>query len=389
MNQSPDFKVLHISTSTVGGAGRAATSLHNALRISGIDSQIFYLARSKRVLGTKLSLNRNLAERMRSKLFTLYSRIMSRKVLFSIFSSKNNSLTKLVAHHDPEKTIIHFHNWFNSGNYLQFRQLSNMGFCLIFTLHDERFYTGGCHYAISCEGFKTECAKCPLLPQILNYIPKYSLKHTQHMTEDLNLSFIAPSGWIKDRANTSLILRDYPIVQIANYISIINNSNDLWIKENKKSDTNKLILGVASMDPFDPIKGGTLVQKLLQKKDEIDFEILLLVDYLDKDLFWQSIDYLLVASKIDNSPNVVHEAKLRGIPIITTAVGGIAEMLSEFDLILKDDQPTTIIESMKQVLMPPTIEMRNLIIQDFESFRQNAVNSHIEFYKAVLFNRPI
>ena len=51
--------------------------------------------------------------------------------------------------------------------------------------------------------------------------------------------------------------------------------------------------------------------------------------------FWNSLNCLLAPSIADNSPNVIHEAKQFGLPIIATEVGGITEMLfSDMDTLI-------------------------------------------------------
>ena len=45
--------------------------------------------------------------------------------------------------------------------------------------------------------------------------------------------------------------------------------------------------------------------------------------------FYSSIDILLVLSRMDNSPNVIHEAHSVGIPVIATKIGGISELLND------------------------------------------------------------
>jgi glycosyltransferase involved in cell wall biosynthesis len=68
-------------------------------------------------------------------------------------------------------------------------------------------------------------------------------------------------------------------------------------------------------------------------------EISYLFDYRNEvngnDIFWSSIDCLMILSKADNSPNVIHEAKINGIPIIGSNVGGISELLnSKYDFLI-------------------------------------------------------
>jgi glycosyltransferase involved in cell wall biosynthesis len=90
-------------------------------------------------------------------------------------------------------------------------------------------------------------------------------------------------------------------------------------------------VGVASANPNDPLKGGDLIYELekILKRNVNDIEIVYLANFpSEKDFdFWINLDCLLVPSRGDNSPNVIHEAKQFGLPIIATNVGGITEML--------------------------------------------------------------
>ena len=65
------------------------------------------------------------------------------------------------------------------------------------------------------------------------------------------------------------------------------------------------------------------------EKNSIDIEIVYLANFSKEKYFdfWNSLNCLLVPSRADNSPNVIHEAKQFGLPIIATKVGGITEML--------------------------------------------------------------
>lgn len=109
----------------------------------------------------------------------------------------------------------------------------------------------------------------------------------------------------------------------------------------KAIDTGKNIfrIGVASANPDDPLKGGDLIyelEKILKTKVN-DIEIVYLANYSSEKYFdfWISLDCLLVPSRGDNSPNVIHEAKQFGLPIIATEVGGITEMLfSDMDTLI-------------------------------------------------------
>jgi glycosyltransferase involved in cell wall biosynthesis len=94
-------------------------------------------------------------------------------------------------------------------------------------------------------------------------------------------------------------------------------------------------VGVASMDPSSFIKGGDIIQEILNSPSLVNFEFLYLADFSKKGRsteFWAQIDCLLVPSRADNSPNVILEAKSLRIPIIASDVGGIPELLDEADV---------------------------------------------------------
>jgi glycosyltransferase involved in cell wall biosynthesis len=81
--------------------------------------------------------------------------------------------------------------------------------------------------------------------------------------------------------------------------------------------------------------------------------------------FWNLIDYLLVPSVLDNSPNVIHEAKILGIPVIATKVGGIGELLNlhyDYEVDLTDDTHNAIVQIIEKIISEnPKINTEQII----------------------------
>jgi len=108
----------------------------------------------------------------------------------------------------------------------------------------------------------------------------------------------------------------------------------------------------------------------------------------DSDLFWGAIDFLCVPSNADNSPNVIHEAKLLGIPVLATQVGGIPELLDKnFDIELESpeaelDSVVTRMKKNLQLLENP--ESRRLSISTFHKLVGSALDDHIVLYSEIL-----
>jgi glycosyltransferase involved in cell wall biosynthesis len=108
------------------------------------------------------------------------------------------------------------------------------------------------------------------------------------------------------------------------------------------------------------LKGGDLTDALLQeiKLRRIPADMLFLRDFSDQkdgmESFWSSIDFLLVLSRADNSPNVIHEARIHGVPVIGTDVGGIPELLDNaFDIKIeaKDAEVPFLTELIENLLL--------------------------------------
>ena len=101
--------------------------------------------------------------------------------------------------------------------------------------------------------------------------------------------------------------------------------------------------------------------------------------------FWLKIDYLLVVSRADNSPNVIHEAKLLGIPVIATEVGGITELLNEGqDIFISDNDQVVeqILSSLKKISSFPSNIKANKIIRDYRDYTNRSLENLIEIYES-------
>jgi glycosyltransferase involved in cell wall biosynthesis len=150
------------------------------------------------------------------------------------------------------------------------------------------------------------------------------------------------------------------------------------------------------MDSKSWIKGGDLVSALKMKyQDGAKYEFFALADFRDYRDFWKSIDLLLVPSRADNSPNVIHEAKLWGIPVISSNVGGIPEILSHgFDksIRLEDLSVEAIDCEIGQVLKSPlTIDLRRKVAESHKKYLDTSITKHVSLYENILrkkgFNR--
>ena len=103
--------------------------------------------------------------------------------------------------------------------------------------------------------------------------------------------------------------------------------------------------------------------------------------------FWQNIDYLLVLSRAENSPNVIHEAKQNGIPIIASNVGGITELLSkDYDIGLDAGNlnPAKITEVFENILKSQKPLLQQIQMQnEFNHYTKGSLSGHINLYNLI------
>lgn len=394
---SHPFKILHLSTGSSGGAGIAARRLSEALCEYGLDSQFISLQRKNFIPGpNEIGIQRSLISRFISAIFVRVNSVISTRIPFSIFSWNAYDYKRLSKLGLPSNTILHIHNWYNLINFREISKLSNLGYKIVFTMHDQRVFTGGCHTAYACVGFHSNCKTCPHVSSLVSKIPSMNLRHMIKNGKGFlkRAIFIAPSYWIQHEARKSNLLKDMRIEFIPNTL----HSHFLYLnaRRNFKFNSGHIYLGVASVDRKSFIKGGETVE-LLQKyfmanKLKISF-IYLSDSTVQQDpiqFFWHKIDFLFVPSKIDNSPNVIHEAKRIGLPVIATKVGGITELLDEeFDVPLEENFDfSLLVKSLQEYYSLSDYEKRRLKMQkNFNLYVDNVIERHVRVYNEIFYDK--
>jgi glycosyltransferase involved in cell wall biosynthesis len=344
--QSP--RVLHLATSLAGGAGIATRRIVEAQINQGINAQLS----AANYLGSKLEahesiLPRSSLNKFKSKTLTLFqTKLMQKNELlvtpFSVNSVKN--WNKKVRDID----VIHLHAFYNLIKLETLEELSSIA-PIVITMHDQRLFTGGCHYSMDCDGYKRECGRCPQVHTIFNRVPGAQLKKSIQSLSTLNqITIISPSTWLARLAEDSNLL-------FGKKVAVINNPVPNLFRPGIKETSNRndaLRIGFISENLNNPYKGINVLADALNRLPtdsnvEIKFigkgphpEILSGVKIsqtysnnpndIAKEI--RSCDAIVVPSYQDNSPSVVSESLMSGVPVIGSRVGGITEILDEFQL---------------------------------------------------------
>jgi len=259
------MKVLHISYCDDGeGAAIAANRLCEALIDIGVETKLlvkrkvggkpFVIKAGHGILSNALSLLKTGLDILVSK-----SICVDRSIYFSLPLLSSLKLTSEV--YDAE--IIHLH-WVNRGflNLVDLYNLSKIGRPVFITMHDNWYYTAGCHMVGQCDGFITGCKRCPvsrakLLTSIVAKLKKQIIGRAK------NFHFIAISEKMKTLSKTSYILESVDPIHLPNCIDTeIFKPRD---KETSRSVFNlpfeKIIILFLVSD--DPRKGMEYVIKLM------------------------------------------------------------------------------------------------------------------------------
>jgi glycosyltransferase involved in cell wall biosynthesis len=243
--------------------------------------------------------------------------------------------------------LVHIHANYNFVNLKDITELANQ-IPTIITLHDQRFFTGGCHYSYECEGFTGDCKNCPQVRSIFNILPEKSLNESvQAFEKMLNLEVIAPSKWISELALKSRVLGKKKIWTVSNPVPDVFKP-----KQFLGTAKDSLRVGFISQDLNNPYKGLDILLRAISKIEElIQIEVRLfghgkispqeiksrvIFSQFENDeqasIAYNSCDLIVVPSRQDNFPSVVTEALSCGVPVIGSNIGGISEVLDAFGL---------------------------------------------------------
>lgn len=222
---------------------------------------------------------------------------------------------------------------------------------VVWTLHDMRPFTGGCHYAFACERFTAECGQCPHLGSSDPADPSHAAASRQHAALSAwggRLHLVAPSQWLAREALRSRIFANRPV-------SVIPNSLDLNIFRFQEKaaararlglpvDT-RLILFIAH-DVTDPRKGFQQFRQAVEAVRDLAGVTVLTVGanrppaldlgftHLHSDctfdqerlnLMYAAADVTALPTRQDNLPNTMLESFASGTPVVGFSVGGVPD----------------------------------------------------------------
>lgn len=342
------MKVVHLSTTDFGGAYKAVERIQSSLRLYGVESKI--LVRS-RFFDTETT------EVINTPLRRFFSK--SRNLL-NLFLSKGDVVTDLfgtdMRHNqdilDADIIVLHWVNSFISDRSI--RQLMKLGKPIFWVMHDMWPFTGGCHYDLYCESYKSDCASCPMVKkQRLRNISAFNLKRKRNLFASMNITMIAISRWEQRCAQESFPLKGKKVIWISNPLNTgIFKPTDEQQElrgQYKIPEGKKVILFGADKALENATKGFSYLVEALRRMDgskyvavcfgkapekdriqlpNIDIKYLGTIQDEKKLAAWYSLADVFVAPSIQEAFGyTVCEALACGTPVTAFAVGGMLDQI--------------------------------------------------------------
>ncbi len=360
------MKIVLISTDDLrGGAARAAYRLQQGLRQIGQECQM--LVRYKRSPDENVVsiVDPHILEKSAEALL-LEGAIQQHYIDAHRTDISNSSFTLPYPGFDltglpqiQEADVINLHWVAHLQSPPTLRNLLSLHKPIVWTLHDEWPFTGGCHYSAGCEGYRHDCAACPQLADDVYELPSAVLQDKLAYFQDAHMTVVTPSRWLAERAAESKLFGAQRIEVIPNSVN-----TDVYLPIPKAEAKHRLGIGAevatllfGAQDGREKRKGFAVLLEALQAclgderiqklaangrlkvlslgRTAPDLATLSLpihsLGYTDSDeeicLAYSAADVFVLPSLEDNLPNTMLEAMSCGTPVIGSRVGGIPELV--------------------------------------------------------------
>lgn len=350
------MKILIVNTFDIlGGAARSAYRLHKSLLSAGIDSKM--LVQTKKSddytvisvygsskIGKAFSLIRPTLDQIPLNFYK--NRI---KTPFSPAWLPFSKVIEKIKEINPD--IVHLH-WI-AGGMIRIEDLAKINKPIVWTLHDNWAFTGGCHIKWSCERYTNSCGACPVLGSDKKYdLSKKVWIRKNKILKKINMVIVCPSKWLHDCSKKSSLLKDKRHKIIPNPIDADlfkpideSISRKIWnLPQDKK------LIAFGAISPTSDINKGfkELKEALYKIADKKNIELVVfgsskpknppdvgfkihylghLHDDISLIILYNAVDVMVVPSLQENLSNTIMESLACGTPVVAFNVGGNSDMI--------------------------------------------------------------
>lgn len=410
------MKILIINSSDIqGGAARAAYRLHRALLAEGIDSNMLVQRKNSddyTVIAPETKIQKGWC-RIRPTLDRLPVRFYRNRNK-TLFSPSWLPFSPILRHiNEIQPDLVHLH-WI-AGGMIRIEDIAKIKFPIVWSLHDDWAFTGGCHIKWDCEKYKEDCRACRVLGSKINSdLSQRIYRRKQKVFSKLEkLTVIGLSRWITNCAKKSSLFREISVINLPNLID-----SDIFSpipKEVAKSLLNlskkkKIVLCGAMQVCVDVNKGFKELSKALQKLNTEDIELTIfgstepctpppfqqtvrylghLHDDISLRVLYSAADVIVVPSLQENLSNAIMESLACGTPVVAFDVGGNSDLIEhqKTGYLARPFDADDLARGIDWILHAENYQelcknSRNKVLREFDS--QFVAKRYIQLYQDVL-----
>jgi len=224
---------------------------------------------------------------------------------------------------------------------------------IVWTMHDMKPFTGGCHFSAGCQKYQSDCSNCPQLITDPHSLTSQTLALKKYIFNNANLTIISPSHWLAKKAHKSSLFKNKKIKVIPNAINIdsfkVINKTEAKSKLGIKED--KIVLLFGSVDHTEKRKGFKELYKAIDSVKEILIENNVLAVFFGKNMdfnfciehlnigyitnkeklnnIYNASDVFVLPTLEDNFPNTMLESLACKTPVVAFDTGGVSDLISD------------------------------------------------------------
>ncbi len=357
------MKISIISTyDNYGGASIAALRLHKGLRSLNQDSAMIVRFKNTNdpdvytvlVKNKRMSLEDEIFKSMEYLAIDKNRTDLSNTMLSLPYPGYDLSKASVIRVAD----IINLHWVAHFQSVESISSLLNLGKPVVWTLHDQNAFTGGCHYAAGCLKYRKDCRDCPQLKDNLYQIPFQILNNkVKHWRG--NLTIVTPSRWLAKCARESKLFRGLRVETIPNSVETdeLKPKDKKAAKKELRLNSEQVSLLFGALTGNEKRKGfhhmAQALRYCLQNpgfKDlaknggikiltfgppqedlkELDIKIQAFGTISGNDklaTIYSAADLFVLPSLEDNLPNTMLESMACGTPLVSFKVGGMPDLI--------------------------------------------------------------
>ncbi|BAS67696.1 MAG: glycosyltransferase [Gammaproteobacteria bacterium] len=393
----------------------AAYRLHKELHNQGVNVKLLTLKKSNddwTVISPSsriekfINILRSYADQIPVKLYKYKSQTLFSPSWFG-FSNIVHKINKI----NPD--IVHLH-WINGGM-MRIEDIAKIKAPIVWSLHDNWAFTGGCHIMWECERYKNNCGSCPRLGSNKdNDLSRKVFNRKQKVfSQKKDITIVGLSHWLNECSKNSALLKDKPHINLPNPIDInvfkpfdTNTSRELWNLPKDK----KLVLFGANSATSDINKGFKELSEALRQLQGKNIEFVVfgssepknpqdfgfkthylgyLHDSVSLTTLYSAADVMVVPSLQEAFGQTAFEAMACGTPVVCFNATGLKDIVDhkKNGYLAKTFDTTDLKNGIEWVLNHDNYDelcknAREKIVKKFDS--KIVAEKYIELYKELL-----